>query len=70
MAGETKSQRAGEATQAKIHKRAYGTGKDRGRPHARGNGTACGIPPEESRPAESKEGEKENRSARGKGQLV
>ena len=35
----------------KIH---HGKRKDRGRPHAGGNGTACGIPPEESRPAEGK----------------
>ena len=41
-----------------------------GRPHAGGNGTACGIPPEESRPAEGKAGGKEKRPAEKESQLA
>ena len=70
MTGETKSQRAGEAAQAEIHKGAYGTGKDQGRAYAGGIGTACGAPPEESRPAGGKAGGKEKRPTEKESQLA
>ena len=53
-----------------LWQRAYGGWKDRGRPHAGGNGTARGIPPEESWPAEGKAGGKEKRPAKKESQLA
>ena len=63
MAGETQIHRAAQTAQEKIPKRAYGTGKDRGRAYAGGIRTACRPPTEESETAQRMARQEESQRA-------